>query len=42
MFLPDVLEYPRPKIKVVLLNKDEKDLFELANRFGIGHHNESN
>lgn len=38
--LADVLEYLRPKIKVVLLNKDEQDLFELANRFGIRHHNE--
>jgi len=36
--LADVLEYLRPQIKKSLLRNDEKDLFELANRFGIRHH----
>jgi len=36
--LADVLEYLRPQIKESLLRKDENDLFELANRFGIRHH----
>jgi len=39
--LADVLEYLRPKLKGVLTNKDEKDLFNLANNFGIRHHNEA-
>ena len=39
--LADVLEYLRPKIKDVLTSKDESDLFNLANNFGIRHHNES-
>jgi len=39
--LADVLEYLRPKIKDVLTSKDEGDLFNLANNFGIRHHNES-
>ncbi len=38
--LADVLEYLRPKIKDVLTSKDESDLFNLANNFGIRHHNE--
>ena len=38
--LADVLEFLRPKVKSILTNKDERDLFELANRFGIRHHNE--
>jgi hypothetical protein len=37
--LADVLEYLRPKVKQVLLSKDEADLFNLANNFGIRHHN---
>lgn len=37
--LADVLEYIRPEIKKVLTSKDEADLFELANSFGIRHHN---
>lgn len=36
--LADVLEYLRPEAKGTLLNKDESDLFELANNFGIRHH----
>ncbi|MFO1005705.1 MAG: hypothetical protein U0929_07095 [Planctomycetaceae bacterium] len=34
----DVLEYLRPKAKEVLNNKDESDLFQIANNFGIRHH----
>lgn len=37
--LADVLEYLRPKIKVALFSKDEQDLFNIANNFGIRHHN---
>lgn len=39
--LADVLEYLRPKLKGILTNKDENDLFNLANNFGIRHHNET-
>jgi len=39
--LADVLEYLRPKLKGVLKDKDESDLFNLANNFGIRHHNEA-
>ena len=38
--LVDVLEYLRPQIKNVLNSKDENDLFNIANSFGIRHHNE--
>ncbi|EFI34811.1 conserved hypothetical protein [Desulfonatronospira thiodismutans ASO3-1] len=38
--LADVLEYLRPKVKSILTKEDEKDLFNLANNFGIRHHNE--
>ena len=38
--LVDVLEHLRPKAKMVLLRKDESELFEIANRFGIRHHRE--
>lgn len=38
--LADVLEYLRPKIQITLLSKDESDLFNIANNFGIRHHNE--
>lgn len=38
--LADVLEYLRPKIKTVLSKKDESDLFNIINNFGIRHHNE--
>jgi hypothetical protein len=37
--LASVLEYLRPHIKSVLASKDESDLFNLANNFGIRHHN---
>jgi hypothetical protein len=37
--LGDVLEYLRPKVKSVL-TKDEDDLFNILNNFGIRHHNE--
>lgn len=37
--LADVLEYLRPRLKKVLINKDESDLFDIANNFGIRHHN---
>ncbi|CAK2250967.1 conserved hypothetical protein [Vibrio crassostreae] len=38
--LSDVLEYLRPKVKSLFTKKDEKDLFEIANNFGIRHHND--
>jgi hypothetical protein len=38
--LADVLEYLRPKVKMLLTSADEKDLFNLANNFGIRHHND--
>ena len=38
--LADVLEFLRPKLKGVLTSRDESDLFNLANNFGIRHHNE--
>jgi hypothetical protein len=38
--LADVLEYLRPQVKSVLASKDESDLFNIANNFGIRHHNE--
>lgn len=38
--LSDVLEYLRPKVKSLLTSADEKDLFNLANNFGIRHHND--
>ena len=38
--LSDVLEYLRPRAKEVLASKDEQDLFNLANNFGIRHHNQ--
>ena len=37
--LADVLEFLRPQVKKVLLSRDESDLFNLANNFGIRHHN---
>lgn len=36
--LVDVLEYLRPKAKEVLSHKDEQELFNIANNFGIRHH----
>lgn len=38
--LADVLEYLRPKVKSILTKQDEQDLFNLANNFGIRHHND--
>lgn len=38
--LADVLEYLRPKVKELLTKPDESDLFNIANNFGIRHHNE--
>lgn len=38
--LADVLEYLKPKVQDFLTNKDEKDLFNIANNFGIRHHND--
>ncbi|MEH6756916.1 MAG: hypothetical protein V7676_05340 [Parasphingorhabdus sp.] len=38
--LADVLEWLRPQIKITLLKQDEKDLFQLANNFGIRHLNQ--
>ncbi|MGB7374389.1 hypothetical protein [Pontixanthobacter sp.] len=38
--LVDVLEFIRPQIKVELLPEDERDLFNIANNFGIRHMNQ--
>jgi len=38
--LADVLEFLRPQVKQVLTSPDERDLFHLANTFGIRHHND--
>jgi hypothetical protein len=38
--LADVLEYLRPHVKDLLSSGDESDLFNIANNFGIRHHNE--
>ena len=37
--LADVMEFLRPRLKEVLTNRDESDLFNIANNFGIRHHN---
>lgn len=37
--LADVLEFLKPRLKKVLTTKDESDLFNIANNFGIRHHN---
>ena len=37
--LADVLEYLRPHVKQHLTKKDEAELFNIANNFGIRHHN---
>lgn len=37
--LTEVLEFLRPQIKKVLTRADENDLFNIANNFGIRHHN---
>ncbi|HPE12624.1 MAG TPA: hypothetical protein PL091_08995 [Actinomycetota bacterium] len=39
--LADVLEFLRPQLKALLSSQDERDLFNLANNFGIRHHNAS-
>ena len=38
--LADVLEYLREPARKVITKKDESDLFNLANNFGIRHHND--
>ena len=38
--LSDVLEYLRQKVKGLITKEDENDLFNLANNFGIRHHND--
>lgn len=38
--LSDVLEFLRPKIKLLLNQKDESELFKIANNYAIRHHNE--
>lgn len=38
--LVDVLEYLRPKVKELLTSSDDKDLFNIANNFGVRHHND--
>jgi hypothetical protein len=38
--LADVLEYLRPKLKDIFTSQDEADLFNIANNFGIRHHNQ--
>jgi hypothetical protein len=38
--LAEVLEFIRPKIKKVLDKRDENDLFNIVNNFGIRHHND--
>ncbi|PZO46565.1 MAG: hypothetical protein DCF16_18820 [Alphaproteobacteria bacterium] len=37
--LADVLEFLRPSAKEALTSNDESDLFNIANNFGIRHHN---
>jgi len=39
--LADVLEYMREKVRSILTTRDDKDLFEIANQFGIRHHNKN-
>jgi hypothetical protein len=36
--LADVLEFLRPRMKGVITSRDEADLFQIANGFGIRHH----
>jgi hypothetical protein len=38
--LADVLEYLRPKVQSLLTAADDKDLFNIANNFGVRHHND--
>lgn len=35
-----ITEYLRPKVKVLLTSSDERDLFNIANNFGVKHHND--
>lgn len=37
--LANVLEFLRPQFKGIMTNKDDNDLFNIANNFGIRHHN---
>ena len=37
--LADVLEFLRPQVKRAMVKRDEADLFNIANNFGIRHHN---
>lgn len=39
--LADILEFLRPKLNSVITKGDESDLFNIANNFGIRHHNDS-
>jgi len=39
--LADVLEFLRPKLKTVITKNDDGDLFNIANNFGIRHHNDA-
>ncbi len=38
--LADVLEFLRPQLKQVMTKRDEGDLFNIANNFGLRHHND--
>lgn len=38
--LADVLEFLRPRLQEVMTAKDENDLFNIANNFGLRHHND--
>lgn len=38
--LADVFEYLRPQVKTLLTSSDERDLFNIANNFGVRHHND--
>lgn len=38
--LAAILEFLRPQLKSVLARQDEADLFQIANNFGIRHHNQ--
>lgn len=38
--LVDILEFLRPKAKILLHKQDEQDLFNIANNFGIRHFND--
>lgn len=39
--LADVLEFLRPQLKTVITKADESDLFNIANNFGVRHHNDA-